>query len=686
MESSTRVLFVEDNKVDQLAFQRFVKGQNLAYDYVVAGSLAEAKAAYMAGDFDIILCDYLIGDGTALDLLDFIEGTPTIIITGSGDEHVAVNAMKAGAVDYLIKNPDINYLVPLPETVRNAMRHKRAEEELQEYRQNLESMVVARTAELRRANQQLLREIGERKQAEQALRHAKEHAEQNAEYLKTLIEKSPLPMIITDEKQDIEFLNDKFIQSFGYTLADVSTAEKWWQAAYPDEEYRLQVQQSWMNAIEVALKNQTDIAMQTWDLTIKDGSTRTCEFHMVPLGPKNLIVMQDVTERQQTEAALRQAQKLESVGRLAGGVAHDFNNMLGVIIGYTEMALQITEPSHPLHASLEQILNAAERSADLTRQLLAFARKQTIVPRVLNLNETVEGMLTMLRRLIGENIELVWLPAPGTCQLNIDPSQIDQILANLCVNARDAINGVGKITIETDAVTIGEAYGVAYAGVTPGDYLMLSVTDDGSGMDKETLDQVFEPFFTTKSIAEGTGLGLATVYGIVKQNNGAINVYSEPGTGTTFRIYLPRHTIEADRAHNEDAAEFAHGQGELLLLVEDEPANREVVRAMLTGLGYEVLVAATPGEAIGLAQAHNGRIDVLITDVIMPEMNGWEMVGKIQEFYPNLNVMFMSGYSANVINLVDIFDKDVNFIQKPFSIKDLATKVHSMLAEKAPGL
>ena len=256
-------------------------------------------------------------------------------------------------------------------------------------------------------------------------------------------------------------------------------------------------------------------------------------------------MVEDITEKLSLESQFRQAQKMEAVGRLAGGVAHDFNNMLSVILGYAELALGKVDPAQPLHADLEEILKAAERSADITRQLLAFARKQTIAPKVLDLNETVEGMLKMLRRLIGEDIDLAWLPGAGLWPVKMDPAQIDQILANLCVNARDAIADVGKVTIETGNAVFDEAYCADHAGFVPGEYVLLAVSDDGCGMDKETLDQIFEPFFTTKEVGKGTGLGLATVYGIVKQNNGFINVYSEPGKGTTFKIYLPRHAGQA---------------------------------------------------------------------------------------------------------------------------------------------
>ena len=336
----------------------------------------------------------------------------------------------------------------------------------------------------------------------------------------------------------------------------------------------------------------------------------------------------DLSERKQAEAEkdklqaqLIQAQKMESVGRLAGGVAHDFNNMLGVILGHTELALMHTNPSDPFHADLVEIQNAAERSADLTRQLLAFARKQTVAPKVLDINETVAGMLKMLQRLIGEDINLAWIPGFELGKVKIDPSQIDQILANLCVNARDAIAGVGKVTIETANAVLDETYSTAHAGFTPGDYVRLSISDNGCGMDKETLSQIFEPFFTTKEFGKGTGLGLATVYGIIKQNMGFVNVYSEPGHGTTFNIYLPRYAGKAGQAPAESAVELATGQG-TILLVEDEPGILKLTTAILRKLGYTVLAASSPGEAIRIAEEHTGNLNLLITDVVMPEMNG----------------------------------------------------------------
>jgi len=409
---------------------------------------------------------------------------------------------------------------------------------------------------------------------------------------------------------------------------------------------------------------------------------------MIDLGGKKyvLTIFKDITERkraeaekQKLEAQLLQAQKMESVGRLAGGVAHDFNNMLGVIIGHAELAMMQLDKNEPVHQDLQEIFAAAQRSTDLTRQLLAFARKQIILPKVLDLNDMVSSMLKMLRRLIGEDIDLVWIPGNDLWKVKIDPSQIDQILANLVVNSRDAITGVGKITIETDNVVIDEAYCADHAGFVPGEYLQLSFSDNGCGMDKETLSHVFEPFFTTKEVGEGTGLGLATVYGIVKQNEGFVNIYSEPGQGTTFKVYLPRFKGEETEVTVETVDECPVGGTETVLLVEDEKMILKLVTRMLERLGYTVIGTDKPEEAIPLVKEHIDDIRLLITDLIMPGMNGRELAEKLGSLKPGLKSLFMSGYTANVIAHHGVLDEGLIFIQKPFSVKNLARKVRQAL-------
>lgn len=375
---------------------------------------------------------------------------------------------------------------------------------------------------------------------------------------------------------------------------------------------------------------------------------------------------------------LMQAQKMESVGRLAGGVAHDFNNMLGVILGHVEMAEEQINPADPLMQDLREIKKAATRSADLTKQLLAFARKQTVSPKVLDLNSTVESLLKMLRRLIGEDIDLAWLPGNSLWPVKIDPTQVDQILANLTINARDAIAGVGRVTIETANLVLDDDYCADHMGFLPGNYVLLTVSDDGCGMDKETCEHIFEPFFTTKAVGQGTGLGLATIYGIVKQNSGFINVYSEPGKGTTFRILLPKH-IGKTKFDQDKPAEVVQPGQETILLVEDEPSILLLGKRMLERMGYLVLAAATPGAALQMAEQHDGNIHLLLTDVIMPEMNGRDLAKRLLSLYPHMARMFMSGYTSDVIAHHGVLDEGVQFIQKPFSKAELSAKVREAL-------
>ncbi len=471
------------------------------------------------------------------------------------------------------------------------------------------------------------------------------------------------------------------------------------QLGYTREEFaRLSIFE--VEAVETAAQTKEHIAavMRTGQADFetlqrtRDGELRhihvTAQLLDVAGQPVYHCIWRDITDRKRAEEErgrllrqLSQAQRMEAVGRLAGGVAHDFNNMLTVILGQAELCLEDLAPSHPLREALEEIEQAAMRSASLTRQLLAFARQQTVAPRVIDLNDTVEPMLKMLKRLIGEDIELLWLPGHDVGPVKMDPSQIDQMLANLCVNARDAIGPAGgKVTIETSPTEFDLAYCAEHEGAVPGEYATLAVSDDGSGMDQATLASIFEPFFTTKEMGRGTGLGLATIYGIVKQNDGYISVDSEPGHGTTFRIHLPRY----QRGPLDTAEHGAHagprGQ-ETILLVEDERAILHMTRAMLQRQGYAVLTAASPEDAVATAQSHAGGIDLLMTDVIMPQMTGRELAALLTAHRPGLKTLYMSGYTASVIAHHGVLEPGVHFIQKPFSRDVLATQVRAALDE-----
>jgi len=444
-----------------------------------------------------------------------------------------------------------------------------------------------------------------------------------------------------------------------------------------------------MNADDLQVAASGEVFEQ--EEVFNDRRYTTIKFPLIQQGGQRFIAgfTIDITERKRAEEEqgklqeqLAQARKIEAVGRLAGGVAHDFNNMLSVILGHTELALMQMDPGQPLFERLQEIRKAATHSADLTRQLLAFARKQIVVPKVLDLNATLETMLKMLRRLIGENIELVWLPGENLSPLKMDPSQIDQLLANLCVNARDAISGVGRVTIETENATLDAGYCAGHdTFLLPGEYVLLTVSDTGCGMDKEAQAKIFEPFFTTKELGKGTGLGLATVYGIVKQNNGFITVASEPGAGTTFRIYLSPYVGKTGQLQTEGhAGELSRGH-ETVLLVEDEPALLDMGKIMLESLGYRVMAASTPDEAIRLVENHTEAIHLVLTDVIMPGMNGRELAKRLQALSPNIKCLFMSGYTANVIAEHGVREEGLHFIQKPFSMEELADKLRRGLEQ-----
>ncbi len=511
---------------------------------------------------------------------------------------------------------------------------------------------------------------------------ANKRAKNERKQLMAAIEQVGEGIVMTDAQGIIQFINPAFIRMSGYSGREaVGLNLRILKSGVQDEQFyrdlwsTISGGDTWSGRIVNKRKDGTFYTEETTISPVRDGSDRIVNY---------VAVKRDITEHLRLAAQFQQAQKLEAVGLLAGGVAHDYNNMLTVILCYAELALRKVDASQPLRTDLEEIIKAARCSADITKQLLAFARKQTISPEVLDLNRNVESMLTMLQRLIGEDIDLAWMPEAGLWPVKMDPAQVDQILANLCVNARDAIGDVGKITIETGNEVFDEAYCAYNSGFVAGEYVMLAVSDDGCGMDKETIDKIFEPFFTSKGIGKGTGLGLSTVYGIVKQNNGFINVYSEPEKGTTFKIYLPRETGQAVVVAMEIVAEIPLSHGEAVLVVEDEPSILNVEKKMLEELGYRVLAAGTPTEALILARDHSGELRLVVTDVVMPEMNGRELATRLQSLYPDIKILFMSGYTADVIAHRGVLDQGVNFIQKPFSMKNLAVKVRQALGDDLP--
>lgn len=518
-------------------------------------------------------------------------------------------------------------------------------------------------------------DITERKKAEEALLR-REHE------LQRIFDILPIGLWLTDKQGQVLRRNPMGMKIWGLDPQKPIPASSAFRACrLPSREPV--AHGDW--ALDRTIRTGVTVVDELLEIEALDGRRKTILNYTAPVLDDDgrlegvVVVNLDVSDRKALEDQLRQSQKMESIGLLAGGVAHDFNNMLSVILGNAELALEQLEPSGSLYGDIQEIVHAAQRSAEVTRQLLAFARKQTIMPQVLGLNAVVGQTLKMLHRLIGEDIDLAWAPAEGLWPVWMDPSQVDQILANLCVNARDAIAGVGRVTIETANVTFDDVSCVGNSGAMQGEFVLLAVSDDGCGMDRETLGKLFEPFFTTKVAGKGTGLGLATVYGVVKQNNGFITVYSEPGQGTTFKIYLPRYTGQEASARGCVEEVAPSGQGETVLLVEDEKGILKLGKTMLEKLGYRVLAVNAPRKALHVAEAHAGKIDLLVTDVVMSEMNGKELAKKLTAQWPEIKVVFMSGYTADVIAHHGVLEDGVSFLQKPFSKETLARKVREAL-------
>ena len=417
------------------------------------------------------------------------------------------------------------------------------------------------------------------------------------------------------------------------------------------------------------------------DYVIKENLTRLGSAVKGALEMKQLREKNEKAEeeKKKLEAQLQQSQKMEAIGTLAGGVAHDFNNLLTTIIGCSDLMMMRIGKDHELRENLEDIRKAGVRAASLTRQLLAFSRKQILEPKVIDLSHVIPDMDKMLRRLIGEDIDLETSLAPDLGRVEADPGQIEQIIMNLAVNARDAMPRGGKLTMETANVDLDEAYARSHMAVTPGPYVMMAISDSGTGMDEETLSKVFDPFFTTKEEGKGTGLGLSTVYGIVKQSKGNIWAYSEPGKGTTFKIYLPR--VEKDAVEKEEVEATAESLtgSETILVVEDNEMVRDLAQTILQHYGYSVLTAQDGEEAIKVSKEHDGPIDLILTDVVMPKMSGREVSERLNALRPDMKVLYMSGYTGNAIVHHGVLDREMRFIQKPFTTESLARKVREVL-------
>jgi PAS domain S-box-containing protein len=512
-----------------------------------------------------------------------------------------------------------------------------------------------------------------------ALRSVQENLRRSELNFRSLVTNAPYGICRCDATGKILDANPAFLEMLGYSDA-AELIGRHIHDLYGDAE-------QWFDLAD-SLRGSAPFKGLTAEWKKKDNSTTGVRVsgRSVSNGREGGVVFElfaeDVTERRVLEQQLRQSQKMEAVGRLAGGIAHDFNNLLMVISGYSEFLLErlVTEPD--LRAPAQEIASAAERASSLTRQLLAFSRKQMLAPKIVNLNSIVDENLKMLNRMIGEDIDLVMVPTANLWPVRADSGQIEQVIMNLAVNARDAMPSGGKLTIETSNVTLDDDYVRVHAPLRPGDYVMIAISDTGAGMDAETQQHIFEPFFTTKG-PKGTGLGLSTVYGIVKQSGGYIWVYSEMGRGTTFKIYLPRiaaagEPVIAQVAAQADTRVVEPGT-ETILLVEDEANLRYLARQYLEKQGYRVIEAADGAVAMQIAVAHEGIIHLLLTDVIMPGMNGRELAQRISEIRPNVKVLYMSGYTENVVGHNGMLDAGVRLLQKPFNLRDLKSIVREVL-------
>jgi PAS domain S-box-containing protein len=524
----------------------------------------------------------------------------------------------------------------------------------------------------------LLPDITERKRAEEIILNEKQK-------FQTLSENAPFGMVMIDKVGTFKYVNPKFRELFGYDLNDLSNGKEWFKKAFPDPLYRDEIISAWVRDLETSKPGEK--RPRTFTVTCKDETEKIINFIPVELETgENLMTCEDITERMRAEEEmaalqeqLRQSQKMESIGRLAGGIAHDFNNLLTIIKGYSQLSLLELKEGDSLKGNIEEVKRASERAVELTHQLLAFSRRQVMEMKVLGLNIILENLDKMLRRLIGEDIELTTLLAEDLGNVKTDPGQMEQVIMNLVVNARDAMLDGGKLTIETANVELDEAYAHTHVAVKPGRYVMISVSDTGVGMSPEVKDRVFEPFFTTKEKGKGTGLGLSTVYGIVKQSGGNIWVYSVPGKGTTFKIYLPRVDEPLEKlGRRVEVNEIPRGT-ETILLVEDEEEVRNLAVRFLESQGYKVLKASQGLEAFLIAEEYEGIIHLLMTDVVMPKLSGRELADRIAEIRPEIKVLFMSGYADNAIVHHGVLEGGMNYLQKPFTLDGLAKKVREVL-------
>jgi len=575
---------------------------------------------------------------------DDVEDLAVVLSQGKSGQTARVRGMPYRALD---RNNNIHYLKGNFDSIRDA-------------RGNLEKIIYVGE------------DISNLRQSEQALDEEKEK-------FRHLVEELPAGILLFATDNRIAYMSSRFSDIFGYAEADITTREEWLQAIFPNPEYRDQFILTLEDNLAKAGLNRSVPGKGT--VTCKDGSEKVVLFFPVVLtSGEQLVICQDITRQDALESQFIHSQKLESIGRLASGVAHDFNNILTTIVGNADFALMDLGDEDPCRELVQEIKEAADKATGLTRQLLAFSRKQRVSPEKIGLNEKIQATEKMLRRLIGEDIALKLSLDPEIEPILIDPGQFEQVIMNLAVNARDAMPGGGSLTIETAGVELDEEDPISPVELVPGAYVLLSISDTGEGIPRELQQQVFEPFFTTKEKGKGTGLGLSTVYGIIKQNKGNILIYSEPDHGTTIKIFLPAFREDGPAQRKKAARRVDLYGTETVLLVEDEERVRGMVKMMLSRYGYSVLEAGDGREARRLFQSHYRPVQLLLTDMVMPGINGLELARSLRELQPDLKVLCMSGYTDSSL-YEEVREEGLAFLHKPFTPAVLAQKIRELLDE-----
>jgi two-component system cell cycle sensor histidine kinase/response regulator CckA len=651
MTTPLRLLLVEDSADDALLVVRELRRGGFDPTVERVETREGMIAALERGGWHLVISDYSMPLFDAPGALALVRehglDVPVIIVSGTIGEETAVAALRAGASDFIVKG---------------------------------------RLARLVPAVERELRESQTRRESEAALRQSRRALEHSEVRFRALVERNADLIALLTADGTTLYASPAAGRCLG-GHADDYVGTVLFDRVHPEDRDGLR------RDVSRLIHDPSETIYAAFRITHLDGATRWLEGTITNLladPAVNAVVgnFRDITERRGAEAALRrtedqlrQAQKMEAIGNLAGGVAHDFNNLLSVILSYSSMLAQDMTPSDPRRADLLEIEAAGKRAVDLTRQLLAFGRQQILQPRIVDLNDVVAGMENLLRRLIGENIELAVLPGAALGEVMVDPGQVEQVIMNLAVNSRDAMPDGGKLTIETGNVELDDKYATSHFGATPGPHVMLAVTDTGTGMDRATQSRMFEPFFTTKEQGKGTGLGLATVFGIVRQSGGNVWVYSEPGRGTTFKVYLP---CSDPAAAGAGAAPIPPATGalrgtETVLLVEDEERVRVLARTVLRRYGYHVLEAQSGGDALLICEQHTAAIHIMVTDVVMPRMSGRQLAERLHAMRPDMKVLFMSGYTDNSIVHHGVLDSGVAFLQKPITPEALAHKVREVL-------